>query len=144
MPYRKFTPIVILMQSNIRYWGTNVNRFLSGHRVSNVPLKNRLFLRLLYIFVNGMWSQRFSFLRDTIKYYSVAVSSGTVSNCVSLVDCILSYIPSRTFFPGTKTSYYCKHGVHNWFIQHVRQLRTSSTFVTTDISFCTTRKSDIS
>ena len=113
MAYRKFTSIVILMQSNIRYWGTNVNRFWSGQR-------KRLFLRLLYIFVNGRWSQSFSFLQDTIKSYSVAVSSGTLYSHI--------YVPSRAFSPGTS-----KHGVHYWFIQHVRQLRTSSTFVTTDL-----------
>ena len=42
--------------------------------------KSRFFLRLLYILVNGRWSQSFSFLRDTIKSYFVAVSSRTVSN----------------------------------------------------------------
>ena len=67
--------------------------------------KSRFFLRLLYILVNGRWSQSFSFLRDTIKSYFVAVSCRSVSN--SLLSSLYFHIHKRTFSPGTKTSYYC-------------------------------------
>ena len=112
MAYRKFTSIVILMQSNIRYWGTKVNRFLSGQR------------KIDSFFDCSISSSMDGDLRVFRSYktlsYSVAVSSGTLYSHI--------YVPSRAFSPGTS-----KHGVHNWFIQHVRQLRTSSTFVTTDL-----------
>ena len=141
MPYRKFTSIVILMQSNIRHWGNDVNGFHS-HRITDGLLE-----KIGSLFDCSISSSTAGHPRVfPTKHYKISFKW----NCLKL------YLFSRLYtFIYLNERFLRARRLHiivsiesttdlfNTFVSW-GLLRSSSTFVTTDSSLCTTRKSDVS